>query len=97
MNESRRKLLHHCATGVGFVFLILWFYLGRKTGILDLITEQAPSGYEGAGLMLGIMLMMTPGFFLWTLWTRWTEKRLQIKGRYYEDGVFKDPVKRKKK
>jgi hypothetical protein len=40
--------------------------------------------------MVGIMIMMTPGLFLWTLYNRWIEKRLKVKGIYYEDEYYKE-------
>ena len=52
-----------------------------------------PTQYHGAGLMLGIGLGMAPAFFIWSRFNRWTEKKLQIKGIYYEDGFYKDEKK----
>ena len=80
--------LHLLATGVGFAGLIIWFAVGRQLGILDWITALFPPSHAGAGLMVAIMLMMTPGFLIWKFYNRWVEKRLQVKGRYYEDDVY---------
>jgi len=43
--------------------------------------------------MLAIGLGMTPAFFIWSRFNRWVEKKLQIKGKYYEDGFYKAPKK----
>ncbi len=40
--------------------------------------------------MVAIMVVMTPGFFIWKHYNRWLEKRLNIKGKYYEEGFFKE-------
>lgn len=82
------KVLHHIATGAGFAGLIAWYYAGHSLGILDWAAQQLPIKYAGAGLMLGIMLVMTPGFFLWKLYNRWIERTLNIKGRYIEDDYY---------
>ncbi len=82
--QKRQKLLHHIAVGGGFVGLILWFYIGRELGILDWVTRQMPEEHAGAGLMLGIMLLMTPGFFIWARYNRWVERKLRVHGFYYE-------------
>ncbi|GGC02927.1 hypothetical protein GCM10011352_31420 [Marinobacterium zhoushanense] len=86
---SKQTLLHHLGTGAGFLGLILWFFAGRELGVLDWATAVAPEGYSGAALMLSIMIMMTPAFGLWTLFNRWLERRLQIKGRYLEDEYYR--------
>ncbi|MFW1677802.1 hypothetical protein ACFVYJ_08465 [Pontibacter sp. JAM-7] len=82
--QKRQKLLHHIAVGCGFMGLILWFYIGRELGILDWAASLLPQEHAGAGLMLGIMLLMTPGFFIWSRYNRWVEHRLAIRGFYYE-------------
>lgn len=92
MSEQKKKnLLHHIAVGIGFVGLLVWLYIGRELGFLDWIILQVPRDYAGAALMVGIMIIMTPGFFIWTRYNRWIEKRLKIEGIYYEDGFYKDP------
>lgn len=85
---KHQTLLHHIATAIGFVGLLGWYYAASKLGILDWAIQQVPAQYAGAGLMVGIMLAMTPGFFLWKLWNRWVEKKLQITGKYYEDDFY---------
>ncbi|MDO6513278.1 MULTISPECIES: hypothetical protein [Neptuniibacter] len=97
--KNSKKYLHHLAVGTGFVGLILWFYIGRELGFLDWITQQMPDKYAGSGLMLGIMILMTPGFFLWSRFNRWAEKKLNVSGIYYEDEYYKneDKLKQKKK
>ncbi|TCK08904.1 hypothetical protein [Marinobacterium mangrovicola] len=92
--EKRTKLLHHLGVGCGFLGLILWFFVGRELGVLDWAASLAPEGYSGAALMLGIMLIMTPAFALWTLFNRWLERKLTITGRYMEDDVYLPPKKR---
>jgi len=89
--------LYLCATGAGFAGLIGWFFVGRTLGILDWATQLLPESHAGAGLMLGIMLMMAPGFFLWKLYNRWIEQRLQVRGRFLEDDVYLPPESDTKK
>ncbi|WP_286238409.1 hypothetical protein [Neptuniibacter halophilus] len=95
MSNANNKIIHHLAVAVGFIGLLAWFYAGRQLGFLDWITLQMPAKYAGSGLMLGIMILMTPGFFIWARYNRWVEKRLQIKGIYYEDSYYKDDEKLK--
>lgn len=83
-----QKFLHHLGVGAGFAGLIVWFYFGRELGILEWVTAQVPESYSGAGVMLGIMIMMTPGFYLWTLFNRWMERKLAVTGTYYEDAYY---------
>lgn len=92
--EKRKKFLHHLGVGAGFVGLVAWFFAGRQLGILDWAGSLAPEGYGGAALMLGIMIMMTPAFALWTVFNRWLERKLSITGRYMEDDVYLPPKKR---
>lgn len=87
------KLLHHLGVAAGFVGLLLWFFSAQTLGVIDWVTQQVPESHRGAGLMLGIMLVMTPGFFLWKLYNRWLEKRLQISGRYYEEEYYREQSK----
>ncbi|MGB0467354.1 MAG: hypothetical protein ACPGF7_07500 [Pontibacterium sp.] len=92
---KKQTILHHLATGIGFAGLIAWYYGARELGILDQGISLVPEEYAGAGLMIGIMIAMAPGFFLWKLWIRWTEKKLQITGKYYEDDFYKDEPTKK--
>ena len=90
MTEPKNKnLLHHIAVAAGFIGLLAWFYVGRELGFLDWIVLQVPEKYAGAALMVGIMIMMTPGCFIWARYNRFIEKRLSIKGVYYEDEYYK--------
>ncbi|WP_036228870.1 hypothetical protein [Marinobacterium jannaschii] len=88
MQEKNNTLLHHIATGAGFIGLVLWFYLGKESGFLNWAVALAPEQYTGSALMVGIMIMMTPGFFCWKLYVRWFERKLDIKGIYYEDSYY---------
>lgn len=92
---TTQNILHHTATALGLIGLAAWYYAARELGILDWGITLVPEEYAGAGLMLGIMVAMTPGFFLWKLWIRWSEKKLGITGKYYEDGFYKDPPEKK--
>lgn len=94
-NPKKQKLLHHIAAGAGFIFLIAWLYMARELRILDWIAYQFPEKYTGAGLMVAVMVVMTPGFYIWTLYNRWVERKLEIKGIYYEDGLYKDKPSKK--
>lgn len=82
--------LYLLATAAGFCGLIAWFVIGRKLGILDWISQLFPASHAGAGVMLAVMLLMTPGFLVWKYYNRWIERRLQVKGRYYEDDFYRD-------
>ena len=89
-NENRhQKLLHHLGVAAGFVGLMAWFYLGDRLGLMQAVSELVPESHAGAGLMLGIMLVMAPGFFIWKLYNRWLERKLAVTGRYYEDEFYK--------
>ena len=87
--------LHHLATGIGFAFLIGWYLLFRHLGFIDWVTLQMPEDYEGSGLMLAIGIMMTPAFFIWSRFNRAVEKKLNIKGTYYEDSFYDNDIQKK--
>ncbi|WP_299201805.1 hypothetical protein [uncultured Amphritea sp.] len=89
--SSHNKLLHHIGTGVGLLFLAGYYLVIESTGFYDWVIAQLPSDYAGAGLMLGIIIGMTPAFFIWKHYNRWVERKLGVTGKYYEDGFFKDP------
>lgn len=91
---KHQTLLHHVATAAGFIGLIGWFLGAQALGVMDWGVTLVPEKYAGAGLMVGVMVAMTPGFYLWKLWTRWAEKKLSITGKYYEDDFYKDPPKK---
>jgi hypothetical protein len=95
--SSHNKVLHHIATAFGLLFLAGYYLVMDKSGFYDWITAQLPEEYSGSGLMLGIMIAMTPGFFIWKHYNRWIEKKLGVTGKYYEDGFYKDPEKPKDK
>lgn len=80
---------HHVATAIAFAFLIGWFYVIQQLGFLDYMTSIMPEKYQGSGLMLGIGFGMAPAFFIWSRFNCWVEKRLEIKGKYYEDTYYK--------
>jgi len=42
-------------------------------------------------LLFGIIIGMTPGFFIWKHYNRWVEQKLGVTGKYYEDGFYKAP------
>ncbi len=96
MTPSRTKLLHHIATALGLIFLGLWYLLFKQLGVLDWIMHLVPASHAGAGLMLGIAIVMIPGFFIWKLYNRWVERRLQIRGRYYEDEYYESTASTRK-
>jgi hypothetical protein len=66
-------------------------------GFIDWVTLQMPEGYEGSGLMLAIGIMMTPAFFIWSRFNRIVEKKLNIKGIYYEDSYYQEKTKSNEK
>lgn len=90
IESNHNKLHHHLAVAAGLVGLFLWLYIGMQLGFLDWVVLQVSEKYAGAALMVGIMILMTPGFYLWTLYNRWIEKRLNVKGTYIEDEYYKD-------
>ncbi len=87
--QSHNTLLHHIATGAGFLGLIGYYLMVEKTGFFEWMTSLMPQQYAGAGLMLAIMISMTPGFFIWKHYNRWIEKKLNVKGKYLEDEYYK--------
>ncbi len=84
----KQKFLHHLGVGAGFLGLIGWFWAGRELGIMDWATQQVPPQFGGAGLMVGIIVVMTPGFFIWKWINRWLERTLSVTGIYYEDAYY---------
>ena len=84
-----KNVKHHFATAIAFAFLVFWYYLLQRFGFFDFTTELMSEEYAGSGLMLGIGIGMTPAFFIWSRFNRWVEKKLQIKGIYYEDSYYK--------
>lgn len=86
---AHNKTAHHIATGIGLLCLGGYYLLMDKSGFYDWVTAFLPTEYAGAGLMLGIMIGMTPGFFLWKHYNRWIEKKLGVSGKYYEDDFYK--------
>ena len=74
---SRGKLLSHVSTAVGLIGLGAWYLAAKALGILDWAVSIAPQEYAGAGLMVAIMLVMTPGLFLWNQFQRWSLNKIQ--------------------
>ncbi len=91
---DKTKLLHQLGVGLGFTGLILWYFAADQSGAIETITLLIPESHRGAGLMLAIIIVMTPAFFIWKLFNRWLEKRLSIKGRFYEDEYYKADSKK---
>ena len=87
--QKRTNFLHHLGVGGAVLGMIIWFWCVRELGFLDWATALAPEKYAGAALMVAIMVMMLPALLAWKLFNRWLEKRLEIKGRYYEDDFYK--------
>lgn len=86
--SAHNKLIHHLGVALGFVGLMGWYYVGDRYGLMQLLVDLFPSSHSGAAVMLGIMLVMAPGFFVWKLYNRWLERYLGVKGRYYEDDFY---------
>lgn len=91
--SNTAKLIYHSAVAFGFLGLIGWFYIGRESGLLEWIMIQLPDKFAGSAVMIGIIIIMTPGFFIWSRYNRWIEKRLKVKGFYYEDTFYGNPNK----
>ncbi|SIS76279.1 hypothetical protein [Neptunomonas antarctica] len=85
--------LHHLATGLAFGFLIGWYFLFKTLGFIEWTTAQMPEGYEGSGLMLAIGTVMAPAFYIWSRFNRFVEKKLNIKGIYYEDSYYQKDLR----
>jgi hypothetical protein len=79
-----KTVLHHIGVAVGFSGLIGWFLLCKTLGGFDYIISFSPKGYEGAFLMLAIGLLMAPGFFIWSRYNRYLERKLDIKGTVFD-------------
>lgn len=92
-NEKRIKLLHHIATAIGFIWLLAWAYMLNHNGVFEWGGRIMPQGYEGAGVMLAIGISMVPGLFIWNQYNKFVEKKLGIKGKYYEEDFYKDEEK----
>lgn len=88
--KKRVKLLHHLGIAVGFITLILWYFVADHLGLTLWLSLLVPESHRGAGLMIAIMVIMTPAFFLWKWFNRWVERKLEIKGKYYEDEYYAD-------
>ena len=58
------------------------------------MTSLMSEKYKGSGLMVGIGVGMAPAFFIWSRFNRWVEKKLHIKGVYYEDSYYKNDDKK---
>jgi len=97
MKKSDSKVLHHMGVGAGFAGLIFWYFMADQLGLFKLLVGYVPSSHAGAALMLAIMIVMAPGFFIWKLYNRWLEKRLNVTGRYYEDDFYKEEEPKSKK
>ena len=74
---QKGKLLSHISTAVGLIGLGAWYLAAKALGLLDWAVAQAPEEYAGAGLMVAIMLIMTPGLFLWNQFQRWSLNKIQ--------------------
>ncbi|MCW8885124.1 MAG: hypothetical protein OQK12_07695 [Motiliproteus sp.] len=86
--KNNRSITYHIFMGLGFLALVAWFYLMRKVGFIDWVTAQGPSTHTGAMNMLAIMIWMLPGFFCWKYYVRFLNKKLNIRGMYYEDHYY---------
>lgn len=95
--SSHNKLLHHLGVAAGFIGLMAWYYIGDRLGLMQVFVDLLPSTHSGAALMLGIMLVMAPGFFIWKLYNRWLERHLGVKGRYYEDDFYVNETSKDKR
>lgn len=87
---KRQKLLHHIGVALGLLGLGIYYLLVEASGFLTWATSLVGEEYAGSALMVGIMISMTPAFFAWKHYNRFIERRLAIKGIYYEDGFYKD-------
>ncbi|MEH6575755.1 MAG: hypothetical protein V7731_01640 [Amphritea sp.] len=95
--SSHNKVLHHLGTAFGLLGLAAYYLLIDQSEFLDWITSLMPDKYAGSGLMIGIMIAMTPAFFAWKHYNRYMERKLGVKGRYIEDEYYKHQEKHNKK
>ncbi len=87
-NESNRSILYHILMGLGFLALIGWFYLMREIGFMVWLSSMGPDTHKGAMNMLAIMIWMLPAFLCWKYYLRYINRKLKIRGMYYEDHYY---------
>lgn len=80
--EPRNKLVYYPLLGLGFVFLIGWFYLMRQLGVMEWMASLGPETHKGSFNMLAIMLWMIPALLLWKYYLRWLNQRHEIGGQH---------------
>ncbi|WP_315983168.1 hypothetical protein [Aliamphritea spongicola] len=82
-------MLHHIGVALGLTGLGAYYLIIDASGFLEWATSLVDEEYTGSALMVGIMVSMTPAFLLWKYYNRFLERRLAIKGIYYEDSFYK--------
>ena len=87
--QRRQKLMHHIGVALGLLGLGAYYLIIDSSGFLEWATSLVSDEYTGSALMVAIMVSMTPAFFAWKHYNRFLEKRLAIKGLYYEDSFYK--------
>ena len=87
--EKRQKMLHHIGVALGLTGLGAYYLIIDASGFLEWATGLVDEEYTGSALMVAIMVSMTPAFLLWKYYNRFLERRLAIKGIYYEDSFYK--------
>ncbi len=90
-------MLHHIGVALGLTGLGIYYLIIDASGFLEWATSQVDEEYAGSALMVGIMVSMTPAFLVWKYYNRFLERRLAIKGIYYEDSFYKKPDETDKK
>ncbi|MEH6650701.1 MAG: hypothetical protein V7707_11800 [Motiliproteus sp.] len=83
--EPRNKLVYYPLLGLGFFFLIGWFYLMRQLGVMEWMASLGPETYKGSFNMLAIILWMLPALLLWKYYLRWLNQRHEIGGQYDQE------------
>lgn len=91
--EPSNKLVYYPLLGLGFVFLVGWFYLMRELNFMEWLAQFGPSTHKGSFNMLAIMLWMIPSLLVWKYYLRWLNRRFEIGGQHDQDrhdAMYKD-------
>ncbi|MEH6628577.1 MAG: hypothetical protein V7739_19225 [Motiliproteus sp.] len=87
-DTPNRSIFYHILMGLGFLVLISWFYLMREVGFMTWLSAKGPETHKGAMNMLAIMIWMLPAFLCWKYYLRYINRKLKIRGIYYEDHYY---------
>ncbi|WP_210396324.1 hypothetical protein [Motiliproteus sediminis] len=86
--NSDNPLLYQLLMASGLLALIGWFALMRQVGFMSWLTSLGPDSHIGALNLVAIMLWMLPALLIWKYYLRWINRRLRVRGIYYEDSYY---------